>query len=95
MSLDCIQKAKFESFVEATNQELMGEIFQEMKEKPKQEPAEEKKVDNMKILLQKIEDAKNSGVQGPIADGMSKEEWNEKQELDEIEDLVSLANGEE
>ena len=94
-SLDCIQKAKFETPLEATNQELMTDILQEMATQPKNSEKQAKPENKMDILLNKIDDAKAGGVQEQILDGMTQEEIKAKQEKDEIDDIVALANGEE
>ena len=94
-SLECVQKAKFETPLEATNQELMTDILQEMATQPKNSEKQSKPENKMNILLNKIDDAKESGVQGPVLDGMTSEEIKEKQYTDEIDDIVALANGEE
>ena len=94
-SLECIQKAKFETPLEATNQELMTDILQEMATQPKNSEKQAKPENKMDILLNKIDDAKAGGVQEQILDGMTQEEIKAKQEKDEIDDIVALANGEE
>ncbi len=93
-TLECIQKAKFETPIEATNQELINDVLQEMSMQPKKDEVQTKVVDKMQILLNKIDDAKGGGVQEEVADGMTKQELEEKQEADEINDIVALANEE-
>ena len=94
-SLECIQKAKFETPLEATNQGLMTNIIQEMATQPKNVEIQPKVENKMDILLNKIDDAKARGVQEKVLDGMTQEEIKEKQEKDEIDDIVALANEEE
>jgi len=91
-SLECIQKAKFETPIEATNEELMGDVLQEMATVPPKVKIQPKVVDKMQVLLDKIDDAKGGGVQEQILDGMTKQELEEKQEAEEIDDIVALAN---
>ena len=91
-SLECVQKAKFETPIEADNQELMTDILQEMATVPPKVETQPKVVDKMQVLLNKIDDAKGGGVQEQILDGMTKQEIAEKQEADEIDDIVALAN---
>jgi len=92
--LECIQKAKFETPIEATNEGLMGDILQEMSTQPKNSETTPKVENKMDVLLNKIDDAKQSGVQEEIAEGMTGKELTAKQEADEIDDIVALANGE-
>ncbi|WP_169712881.1 head maturation protease, ClpP-related [Psychrilyobacter atlanticus] len=94
-SLECVQKAKFETPLEATNQELMTDVLQEMATQPKNTEKQPNAQNKMEILLNKIDDAKAGGVQDQVLDGMTQEEIKEKQEKDEIDDIVALANGEE
>ena len=91
--LECIQKAKFETPIESTNQELMTDILQEMATQPKNIEVPPKPENKMEILLNKIDDAKAGGVQEQILDGMTPEEMKIKQEEEEIDDIVALANG--
>ena len=92
-SLECIQKAKFETHIEPTNEGLMSDILQEMSTQPPKNETPPKVKNKMDILLNKIDDAKQSGVQEEILDGMTSEEMKAKQETDEIDELVALANG--
>ncbi|UUV16948.1 Clp protease ClpP [Fusobacteria bacterium ZRK30] len=94
-SLECIQKAKFEAPIKAANQQLMVDILQEMATQSKKGEIQPKVENKMDILLNKIDDAKAGGVQEHILDGMTSEEIKEKQEKDEIDEIVALANGEE
>lgn len=92
--LECVQKAKFETPLEATNESLMGDILQEMSTNPKIE-IQGKPENKMDILLNKIDDAKAGGVQETIVGGMTKQELTAEQEAAEIDDIVALANEEE
>ncbi len=87
--LECIQRAKFETPLEATNQELMNDVLQEMSTEIKVKSSKEDKLD---ILMKKIDDAKSGGVQGEITEGLTKKELEIQQEIEEIDEIVALAN---
>jgi len=93
-SLECVQKAKFETPVEATSQELINDVLQEMATQPPKGEIPSKVQDKMEVLLNKIDDANKGGVQDQMLGGMTPEEIEAKQEADEINDIVALANEE-